>query len=205
MSSDARGSRTICSGPSNSSWGCRSNAVGRSNDSKKCLPGVDVLLTNSEEQWIVVGLATDLVAALSPHVDGVDPRERERPVTELWDGVRFLDGGGLTPALAATELAGCVAYARVVDDSEAVVIGDVACVFQPIDGLSHCLVGRVEVLGDPADGVTTLDGEDSLCRRVVENLVHLVVTNNPVTVKVLLEDRVERLWLSSITQDYSIE
>jgi hypothetical protein len=43
----------------------------------------------------------------------------------------------------------------------------------------------VEVLGDPADGVTTLDGEDSLCRRVVENLVHLVVTNNPVTVKSL--------------------
>jgi hypothetical protein len=43
----------------------------------------------------------------------------------------------------------------------------------------------VEVLGDTADGVTTLDGEDSLCRRVVEHLIHLVVTNNPVTVKSL--------------------
>jgi len=98
---------------------------------EKCLPGVDVLLTNSEEQWIVVGLATDLVAALSPHVDGVDPRERERPVTELWDGVRFLDGGWTDAGAGSDELAGCVAYA-LVDDSEAVVIGDVACVFQPI-------------------------------------------------------------------------
>jgi len=83
---------------------------------KKCLPGVDVLLTNSEEQWIVVGLATDLVAALSPHVDGVDPRERERPVTELWDGVRFLDGGWTDAGAGSDELAGCVAYA-LVDDS----------------------------------------------------------------------------------------
>jgi hypothetical protein len=41
----------------------------------------------------------------------------------------------------------------------------------------------VEVLGDTADGVTTLDGEDGLRRRVVKNLVHLVVTNNPVTIK----------------------
>jgi hypothetical protein len=46
----------------------------------------------------------------------------------------------------------------------------------------------VEVLGDTADGVTTLDGEESLCRRVVENLVHLVVTTNPVTVKRFTRD-----------------
>ena len=30
---------------------------------------------------------------LGPHVDGVDPRKRERPVTELWDDVRLLDRG----------------------------------------------------------------------------------------------------------------
>ena len=53
--------------------------------------GVDGLLTNSEEQWIVVGLAGNLVTALGLHVDGVDPRERERPVTELWDDVGLLD------------------------------------------------------------------------------------------------------------------
>nr|WP_231587887.1 hypothetical protein [Halostagnicola sp. A56] len=51
---------------------------------EKHLSGVDVLLTNSEEQRIVVGLALNLVAALGPHVDGADPHERERPVTELW-------------------------------------------------------------------------------------------------------------------------
>jgi len=147
-------------------------------------PGVDVLFTNSEEQWIVVGLASDLVAALSPHIDGVDPRERERPVTELWDDVGLLDGGWTDAGAGSDELAGCVAYA-LVDDSEAVVIGNVACVFQLINGLSHCLVGRVEVVGDTADGVTTLDGEDGLCRRFVEHLIHLAVTNNPVTVKSL--------------------
>jgi len=41
------------------------------------------------------------------------------------------------------------------------------------------------VLCDTADGVTTLDGEDDLRSRVVEHLVHLMVTNNPVTVKSL--------------------
>ncbi|GGJ14253.1 hypothetical protein GCM10008995_25200 [Halobellus salinus] len=43
----------------------------------------------------------------------------------------------------------------------------------------------MEVLGDTADGVTTLDSEDDLRRSVVEHLVHLVVTNNSVTVKSL--------------------
>jgi hypothetical protein len=119
---------------------------------------------------------------LGPHVDGVDPRERERPVAELWDDVGFLDGGWTDAGAGSDELERCVAYA-LVDDSEPVVIADVACVFEPIDGLSHCLVGRVEVLGDTTDGVTTLDGEESLCRRVVDHLIHLVVTHNSVTVK----------------------
>ena len=66
---------------------------------EKRLLNVDVLLTDDQEQRIVVGLATDLVAALSPHVDGVDPRERERPVTKLWDDVASSMEGGLTPAL----------------------------------------------------------------------------------------------------------
>ena len=52
---------------------------------EKRLPGVDVLLADGEEQRIVVGLATDLVPFLCPHIDGVDPCERERPVTELWE------------------------------------------------------------------------------------------------------------------------
>lgn len=51
---------------------------------EKCLSGVDVLLADSQEQRIVVELAIDLVAALDPHVDGVYPREAERPVSELW-------------------------------------------------------------------------------------------------------------------------
>ena len=76
-----------------------------------------------------------------------------------------------------------------VDDREAIIVADVACVFESVDGLSHCLVGCVEVLGDTADGVTTLDGEDSLCCRVVKHLIHLVVTNNPVTVKSLTRRR----------------
>jgi hypothetical protein len=43
----------------------------------------------------------------------------------------------------------------------------------------------VEVLGDTTDGITTLDSEDDVRRRVVENLVHLVVTNSSVTVEML--------------------
>ena len=56
-------------------------------------------------------------------------------------------------------------------------------VFEPVDRLSNHLVGCVEVLCDPTDGVATLDGEDDLGRRVVKYLAHLEVTNNPVTVK----------------------
>ena len=71
------------------------------------------------------------------------------------------------------------------DDGEAVVIGNVAYVFETVHGLFHRLLRRVEVVGDTADGVTTLDGKDSLCGRVVEHLIHLSVTNNSVTVKTL--------------------
>ncbi len=52
--------------------------------------GVDVLLVYSDEQQIVVGIATDLVAALDPDADGVDSRECERPITEPRGGVRLL-------------------------------------------------------------------------------------------------------------------
>ncbi|ELY86435.1 hypothetical protein C484_18352 [Natrialba taiwanensis DSM 12281] len=103
---------------------------------------------------------------MSPHIDGVDPCERKRPVTKLGEDVGLLDGGRTDAGAGSDELAGCVAYA-LVDDNEAVVIGDVACVFQPIDGLSYRLVRRVEVLGDTAYGVTTLDSEDNLRRRIV--------------------------------------
>jgi phosphoribosylaminoimidazole (AIR) synthetase len=70
----------------------------------------------------------------------------------------LLDGGWTDAGAGSDELACCVADA-LVDDSEPVVIGNVACVFKPVDGLSHRLVWGVEVLGDTADGVTTLDGE----------------------------------------------
>ena len=60
---------------------------------------------------------------------------------------------------------------------------NVPCVFEPINGLSHRLVRHVKALGDTSDEVTTLDGEDDLRRRVVEHLVHLVVINDPVTIK----------------------
>ena len=102
----------------------------------------------------------------------------------MWDDVGLFDRGWTDTGAGSDELAGCVAYA-LVDDSEAVVIGDVACVFEPIDGLSHRLIRCVEVLGNTTDGVAALGGEDDLRRRVVENLVHLTVTNNPVTVKSL--------------------
>jgi len=64
------------------------------------------------------------------------------------------------------------------DDGEAVVIGNVAYVFETVHGLFHRLLRRVEVVGDTADGVTTPDSEDDLRRRIVEHLVHLVVANN---------------------------
>jgi len=60
---------------------------------EKRFPVVDILLADGQEQRIVLGVATDLVAALCPYVDGVDPRERERPVTELREDVRLLDRG----------------------------------------------------------------------------------------------------------------
>jgi len=56
-------------------------------------------------------------------------------------------------------------------------------VFEAIDCLSHRLVRRVEALCDTTDGVTTLDGEDNLRRRVVEYLVYLVATNNLTSIK----------------------
>jgi hypothetical protein len=43
----------------------------------------------------------------------------------------------------------------------------------------------MEVLGDTANGVTTFDGEDDLRRGVVDNLVYLSVTNNPVIENIL--------------------
>jgi hypothetical protein len=62
------------------------------------------------------------------------------------------------------------------DDGEAVVIGNASYVFETVHGLFHRLLRRV-VGGDTADGVTTLDSEDDLRRRIVEHLVHLVVDN----------------------------
>jgi len=79
MSSEGRGSRTICRRPSISSLGWRSKAVGSPKGAKNVSPGVDVLLANSDEYRVIVGIAADLVAALGPHVDGVDPRKREWP------------------------------------------------------------------------------------------------------------------------------
>ena len=64
------------------------------------------------------------------------------------------------------------------DDGEAVVIGNVAYVFETVHGLFHRLLRRVEMVGDTRDGVTTLNSEDDLRRRIVEHLVHLVVANN---------------------------
>jgi len=88
--------------------------------------------------------------------------------------------GGLTLVLAATS--SCVAPLTCLSTTES---PSRACVFKPIDGLSYRLLRRVEVLGDTADGVTTFDGGDDLRRRVVKYLVHLAVTNNPVTVESL--------------------
>ncbi|GAA0216077.1 hypothetical protein GCM10009000_033540 [Halobacterium noricense] len=58
----------------------------------------------------------------------------------------------------------------------------------------------MEVLGDTTDGVTTLDSEDDLRRGVVEHLVHLVVTNNPVTVKSLTRMTMKPLSLSILSK-----
>lgn len=55
------------------------------------LLGVDVLLARRGER-VVIGVVTDLIAALCPHVDGVGPREREWPVAELRDDGHFADG-----------------------------------------------------------------------------------------------------------------
>jgi len=72
------------------------------------------------------------------------------PVTELWDDVGPLDGGWTDAGAGSDEFGACVAYA-LVDDSEAVFVGEVTCFFETIDGLSHRLVWRVEVLCDTAD------------------------------------------------------
>ncbi|CDK39209.1 hypothetical protein BN903_192 [Halorubrum sp. AJ67] len=43
----------------------------------------------------------------------------------------------------------------------------------------------MEASGDTTDRVTAFDRQDELRCRVIENLVHLVVTNNLVTIKIL--------------------
>ena len=86
------------------------------------------------------------------------------------EDVRLLNRGRADAGAGSDEVACGVPHVPVAD-REAVIIVDVPCVFETVHGLPHCLVRRVEVLCDTADGVTTLDGEDDLRRRVVENLV----------------------------------
>lgn len=66
----------------------------------------------------------------------------------------------------------------VVSDGETIIVVDESCVFEPVDDLSNRLVGRVEVLSDTSNRVTTLEGEEDLRSRVIEYLIHPVVTNN---------------------------
>ena len=58
----------------------------------------------------------------------------------------------------------------------------------------------MEVLSETPAGVTTFDGEDDLGCHVVEHLVHLVVTNNPVTVKSLTRMAMKPLSLSILSK-----
>ena len=67
------------------------------------LPDVDVSLANSEEQRIVVGIATDLVAASGPDIDGVDPRNANGQSPNCGMTYASSIDGGLTAALAATD------------------------------------------------------------------------------------------------------
>jgi len=55
---------------------------------------------------MVIRIPPNVVAALGPHVDGVDPRKREWPVTELWDDVGFLDRRQTDAGAGSHELAG---------------------------------------------------------------------------------------------------
>jgi len=88
---------------------------------RKTPPEVDVLLTDSQEQRIVIGIATDLIAALGPYVNGVDPRKREWPVTELWEDVRLLNRGR-ADAGAGSDKVACGVSHVLVADREAVII-----------------------------------------------------------------------------------
>jgi hypothetical protein len=95
---------------------------------EKTLPGVDVLLTDSKKERVVVGLATDLVAALSPHVDGVDPRERERPVTELWEYVRLFDGRWIHGGTRGQQVS-CRLTDAIVGHEQSIIISKIPCIF----------------------------------------------------------------------------
>jgi len=140
---------------------------------QKRLPDADVLLVDGREQWIFLGVATDLIAALSPYVDGVDPRKRVRSVTEPWDDVCPLNRRRTDPSAGSHEFACSVSHA-LVDDGEAAIITDVACVFETVHGLSHRLVRRVEVLSDTTNRVTTLGSENGLRHCVFEYLIYPV-------------------------------
>jgi hypothetical protein len=148
------------------------------------LPGVDISLANCEEQRVVIGAATDLVASLCPHADGIDPRECERPITELRYDVGLLDGGWTDAGARGDEFA-CRSPHALVDHVEAISIADVTPILESIDCLPNRLVWRVEALGDTTDGVPTFGSEDDLRGRVVENLVYLIISNKTVIIKYL--------------------
>lgn len=84
---------------------------------EKRLSGVDITLTNGQEQRIVIGRPP----ALSPHVDGLDSYNGDRRV-ELWDNVGFLDRVRTNAGAGSDELAGRLTDA-LVDDSKPIVIG----------------------------------------------------------------------------------
>ena len=74
----------------------------------------------------------------------VDSCERERAVTELWDDVGLLDRGWTAAGAGSDELAGCVLHAAV-DDSEAVVVVHIVCIFKTVDGLTNRFIRLVKV------------------------------------------------------------
>ena len=74
---------------------------------------------DGQEQRIVIRVAIDLIAALGPYVDGVDPRKSERPISELWDDVGLFDRGRTDAGAGSDELTCGVSHA-LVDDGEAV-------------------------------------------------------------------------------------
>ncbi|SFC67206.1 hypothetical protein SAMN05444422_11410 [Halobiforma haloterrestris] len=94
---------------------------------EKTLPSVDILLKDGKKERVVAGLATNLVAALSPHVDGVHLCKGEEPVTELWEYVRLFDGRWIHGVTRGQQVS-CRLTDAIVGHEQSIIISKIPCI-----------------------------------------------------------------------------